>query len=478
MSLRRNKAHARLTSLKLGVSMLLATTSGVLVSLPARAASLQAVSSSAWASGLNSEPMQYVSMYIYVPDTLASPPPIMVAAHYCGGSASAYYSFDSAVVNLANQYGFIMIFPQTTNPASSADCWDVGSTASLTHNGGGDTQAVAEMVQYTITQYNADANRVYAMGSSSGAMLTEALMGVYPDVFKAGAEMSGVPDGCWSDGWSAQSNWGGTCASGNDMMSAQAWGALVRAQYPTYTGPRPRLWLWVGSADTTISPNNFQQAILEWTNVLNLSSSPTSTMNAGGQLGSGQLWNNSCGHTVLEAWELQGGGHAPVPGTDTATAIVNYFGLNTNGPDNVDQCGTDAGTGGSGGSGGSGGTGGSGGAGASGGAGGSGGAGASGGSGGSGGSDASIGAGGSGGSSGGGSGGSGEDASSGAGGTGGAGGSSNPDGGSGSGNGTATGNTGGCRMVPADERLGGMALAPIGAVLGILLRRRRRHPRP
>jgi acetylxylan esterase len=63
------------------------------------------------------------------------------------------------------------------------------------------------MAQYTITKYNANSGRVYSMGSSSGAMLTEALMGVYPEVFKAGAEMSGVPDGCWSDDWSAASNW-------------------------------------------------------------------------------------------------------------------------------------------------------------------------------------------------------------------------------------------------------------------------------
>jgi acetylxylan esterase len=344
MSLRRNKSRARwIAAVKWGVPTLLATASGMLLASPAQAASLQEVTG--WS---NNDVPTYISMYIYVPDKLATDPPIMVAAHYCGGSATAYYSFDSAVVSLANQYGFIMIFPQTTNPASSADCWDVGSTKSLTHNGGGDTQAIAEMVAYTITKYSANAGRVYSMGSSSGAMLTEALMGVYPDVFKAGAEMSGVPDGCWSDGWSAQSNWGGTCASGGDMMTAMAWGNLVRAQYPGYTGTRPRLWLWVGSADTTISPNNFTQSILEWTNVLDLSSTPTSTVaanNTNQQQGAGQLWSNSCGDTVLEAWELQGGGHAPTPTASTAAAIVSFFGLDkTSATDPGAGCG-DAGTG-------------------------------------------------------------------------------------------------------------------------------------
>lgn len=47
-------------------------------------------------------------------------------------------------MSAADKNGFIMIFPQTSN-----NCWDVGSTKSLTHDGGGDTQAVAEMVKYT-----------------------------------------------------------------------------------------------------------------------------------------------------------------------------------------------------------------------------------------------------------------------------------------------------------------------------------------
>ena len=132
----------------------------------------------------------------------------------------------------ADKYGFIMVFPQTTNAATSAKCWDVGSKASLTHDGGGDTQAVAQMVKYTITKYGANADRVYATGDSSGAMMTQALMAVYPDVFKGGASFAGVPAGCWSDGWSAASNWGGTCAGGNDIMTAQQWGDLRPGDVP------------------------------------------------------------------------------------------------------------------------------------------------------------------------------------------------------------------------------------------------------
>jgi poly(hydroxyalkanoate) depolymerase family esterase len=139
-----------------------------------------------WAHGVPS----YISMYEYVPAKLAANPPILIVSHYCGGNAAGVFgeAQGGGLVAAADQYGFVMVFPQTSN-----NCWDVGSSASLTHDGGGDTQAIAEMVKYAITKHAADASRVYATGTSSGAMMTEALLAVYPDLFKAGAEFSGVP---------------------------------------------------------------------------------------------------------------------------------------------------------------------------------------------------------------------------------------------------------------------------------------------
>lgn len=51
-------------------------------------------------------------------------------------------------------------------------CWDVSSQKSLKHGGGGDSNAIANMVTYTLKKYNADPKRVFVTGSSSGAMMT------------------------------------------------------------------------------------------------------------------------------------------------------------------------------------------------------------------------------------------------------------------------------------------------------------------
>ena len=61
---------------------------------------------------------------------------------------------------------------QYPDAPDSGGCWDVHSDATLTHDAGGDSLGIASMVRYTIDQYGADPSRVFATGTSSGAMMT------------------------------------------------------------------------------------------------------------------------------------------------------------------------------------------------------------------------------------------------------------------------------------------------------------------
>lgn len=107
-------------------------------------------------------------MYIYVPAKLADKPAIIVAIHYCTGTAQAYYE-NSPYAQLADQKGFVVIFPSSPYEGT---CWDVSSQSALTHNGGGDSNSIANMVKYTLAKYNADPAKVFVTGTSSGAMMT------------------------------------------------------------------------------------------------------------------------------------------------------------------------------------------------------------------------------------------------------------------------------------------------------------------
>ncbi|HTQ03165.1 MAG TPA: PHB depolymerase family esterase [Polyangiaceae bacterium] len=304
------------------------------VAAPARAASLQKVDS--WgASGVPAT----ASMYIYVPDKLAAKPPILVLAHFCSGTASAVFgqAQGGGLIKAADQYGFIVVVPQTSN-----NCWDVGSTKSLTHDGGGDTQAIAEMVKYTITKYQANADRVYATGDSSGGMMTQALMAVYPDVFKGGSAFAGVPAGCWSVG-DPDGSWSDACAGGTVTHTAQEWGDMARAMDPSYMGSRPRVQLFHGDADQTINYNNFKEAIKQWTNVLGLSTDPTTTttVTLGMHQATREQWQNACGYVVLDAFTSMGGDHGPSDALFEAQYVVPFLALDqTDATDpEIAQCG-------------------------------------------------------------------------------------------------------------------------------------------
>ena len=297
---------------------------GLLLTAPAHAASNVKVNQSDWMAGVTGLP-SYVNMYIYVPDKLAAKPPIVVAPHHCQGTAASSYSEDSSLVSIANNTGFIIIFPEATGE----NCWDAGSTRSLKHGGGGDTGAVVQMVKYTLSKYSGDASRVYSVGGSSGGIMTEALLGVYPDVFIAGVSLMGVPCGCWASsyndttGTGSTAQWSGPCAGGTVTHTAKEWGDLVRSYYPGYTGHRPRMQHWHGTADTTLNYKNMAEDIKEWTNLLGLSETPTGsdTPKSGTTR---QYWKNSCGYTVYETFALSGVGHAvPFDGT----AVAAYFGL-------------------------------------------------------------------------------------------------------------------------------------------------------
>jgi len=298
-------------------------TLGLLAPARGSAASLTQVNRSEWAGSVKLP--SYVQMYIYVPDRLAAKPPIMVSSHSCGSTATGQMGNITKIKAAADAQGFILILPD--NPGQN--CWDVGTSASLKHDGGGDTQAVVQMVKYTLDKYKGDAARVYAMGGSSGAMMTQALMAVYPDVFRAGHARAGVPAGCWADGYASSNQWSDNCANGTTSKTAQAWGDLVRGMYSVYTGHRPRLQIMQGQSDTTISYKNTAESIKEWTNVFDLNATPTSTdkgYKAAGASYDRQFWKNSCGFTIFEAWSSPGGTHS-MPYEEAE--ILKFFGLDT-----------------------------------------------------------------------------------------------------------------------------------------------------
>ncbi|MFD8081530.1 alpha/beta hydrolase family esterase [Kitasatospora sp. NPDC059722] len=266
-----------------------------------------------------------LQMYLYVPNSAKANPPILLALHGCQGSGPYLYS-STDFAALADRYGFIVIYP-STSPGGS--CWDVSSDQALTRNGGSDPVGLMSMITYAEQRYGGNRNAVYVTGESSGGMMTNVMLADYPDVFKAGSAFMGVPYHCFYTG--TVRGWNGPCAGGRVSMTAQRWGDLVRGADPGYTGPRPRVQLWHGTADPILNHNDLGEETKQWTNVLGVRQSPSSTDTPAADWNRARYANGS-GITQVETYSITSAGHQlPIQGRQMAAYAIHFMGLDGGG---------------------------------------------------------------------------------------------------------------------------------------------------
>jgi poly(3-hydroxybutyrate) depolymerase len=120
------------------------------------------------------------------------------------------------------------------------------------------------------------------------------------------------------------------CTTGQLDLTPQAWGDKVRTAYPGYSGPRPRVQLWHGTADTLVPYSRLNEEIEQWTNVFGLSQTPTATDTPQTN------WNrrryaDAAGTVQVEAYSIQGAGHS-LPMGGMAQVAIQFFGLDRSTP--------------------------------------------------------------------------------------------------------------------------------------------------
>ncbi len=211
-----------------------------------------------------------LNMYVYRPTSLPANPAVVFALHGCTQNAQGYADH-SGLPEMADQYGFLVVFAETTSSNNLNKCFNWFQTGD-NRRGQGEAASIRQMAAHTVTAYGADARRVYVTGLSAGGAMTSVMLATYPDVFHAGAVVAGLPYGCADDVISAYS-----CMSpGTDLTPAQ-WAERVRAAHPSWSGPWPRVAVWHGDRDTTVVPRNADELRDQWTALHGLSQTPGRT---------------------------------------------------------------------------------------------------------------------------------------------------------------------------------------------------------
>jgi poly(hydroxyalkanoate) depolymerase family esterase len=248
-----------------------------------------------------------LAMYAYFPEQMPAHAPLVVAMHGCLMDAEDYAN--AGWNELADLWKYYVVYPETSTSMSCFAWYDPASAS----RDQGQALSIKQMVDYMVAHYDVDTSRIYVTGLSAGGAMTAVMLAAYPDLFAAGAPMAGVPYRCASSAYTS-----GFCMSPGIIHTPQDWGDRVREAFPGYTGRYPRVSIWQGAADLTVSTINLGELAKQWTDVHGIDDVPD--VSAHEKTATHEQYRDDAGETLVETWMVDGMGHgtAVEPGWEPA----------------------------------------------------------------------------------------------------------------------------------------------------------------
>ncbi|GAA2787908.1 extracellular catalytic domain type 1 short-chain-length polyhydroxyalkanoate depolymerase [Saccharopolyspora taberi] len=311
----RRKGTRSRTPLRRAAAVTIAAAALLVPSTPAHAAvSLEPVTGFDNPGGL--------SMYVYRPADLPEKAPVVVALHGCTQSAQDYADH-SGLDKFADQNKFLLVFAEQSTTNNPNRCFNWFQPGDISRDQG-EAASIRNMVDHAVATLGGDGNRVHVTGLSAGGAMTAAMLATYPDVFKSGAIMAGLPYKCATTMAEAF-----TCMNpGSDRTPAQ-WAELARSGNPSWTGPWPRVAIWHGTSDTTVVPSNADELRDQWTAVHNLSQEPTRTSTLPPNNTQHEEYADASGSVAVEVNRVPDIGHGtpvhPGPGPEDCGQTGQYY---------------------------------------------------------------------------------------------------------------------------------------------------------
>lgn len=222
---------------------------------------------------------------------------------------------------LADQYGFVVIYPAQSRGDNAQSCWNWFSRGDQ-RRGRGEPAILAGLAQEICGKYDVKRENAYVAGLSAGAAMAVILGEEYADVFAAVGAHSGLPVGAAKDVASAFSAMSGNALDGPDQVQSDN---------------HVRTILFHGTADRTVHPSNGDGIANRARNAgpaQSLEVSVTGTI--AGRSYSKDISSNAYGITLVEHWKVEGQGHAwsggqaggsftDPQGPDASAEMVRFF---------------------------------------------------------------------------------------------------------------------------------------------------------
>jgi feruloyl esterase len=234
-------------------------------------------------------------MLVYHPSGTPAPgAPLIVLLHGCGQVAGKFAS-DAGWIALADRLGIPLVLPEQLDENNQGRCFNWFRPADASR-GLGEAFSIRRMVATAVERFECDPERIFIAGLSAGGAMAAALLAAYPDVFAAGAVISGLPVGAASGAGEALRR----MAEAGPARPPSGWADEVRRAGPIgYRGPWPRLSIWQGEADRVVDPANAGLLATQWSTLHGLGQVAMETKPLGGMRR--ERWNIG-GEPVVELW--------------------------------------------------------------------------------------------------------------------------------------------------------------------------------
>jgi poly(hydroxyalkanoate) depolymerase family esterase len=254
----------------------------------------------------------------YVPRATDKSSALVVVLHGCTQDAASY-DHGSGWSRLADEQGFALLFPEQQRGNNANLCFN-WFNAGDTRRDSGEALSIRQMVAAMVAGHGIDPARIFVTGLSAGGAMASVMLATYPDVFAGGAIIAGLPYG--------------TAASipeAFDRMRAHggppagALGALVTAASP-HKGPWPRISVWHGDSDATVSYANSALIVEQWRAIHGVAPEPGAVEHVDRHLR--RVWSDADGQEVIEEYRIAGLGHGiplSTAGADACGAAGPYM---------------------------------------------------------------------------------------------------------------------------------------------------------
>lgn len=237
-------------------------------------------------------------MLAYAPEGLPENAPLVVVLHGCTQTAEGYESH-AGWTRLADEARFAVVYPEQKRANNAQNCFNWFLPADSAR-GLGESRSIRGMVEAAMERFGTDPARVFVTGLSAGGAMAAALLADYPDVFAGGAVIAGLPCGAASSMGEAFE-----AMSQPREKSARQLGDIVRAR-SNHLGPWPRVQIWHGGADQTVTPKNAEALARQWTDVHGIAFD--SAREASDKRALRRVWSAD-GRDLVELVSIPGMGH-------------------------------------------------------------------------------------------------------------------------------------------------------------------------